>query len=275
MEPVKQWWITPRNRKLFAWHLLPVSQPKAVVLLVHGHGEHSWRYLHWAKRFAYCGYIFASWDHFGHGLSDGQRGHIRYYEQLLLEIDLAVTKIKAMFPNLPIVLYGHSMGGNIALNYAIRRSSPVKLLIVTSPWIELAKPVSKCIDVLSRIMNKVLPFYPIKSPIKPEEISHVDEVVEKYAMDPLIHGWITPRLLTSIVDAGKYALKNASRIKIPTLLMHGGADTITSVSATNRIASYIPSSTYVEWPNLFHEIHNESQQNEVFNQIKDWIDKYL
>lgn len=275
MEAVKQWWTTSRGNKLFAWHMLPVSQPKAIVLLVHGHGEHSWRYMHWAKQFSYNGYAFFSWDHFGHGMSDGQPGHIRHYEQLLLEVDLAITKIKEQFPSLPIILYGHSMGGNIAINYAIRRDSNVKLLVVTSPWIELTYPAPRYIEILSRIMYSVLPFYPFKSPIKPEQISHVEEEVRKYATDPLIHSRITPRLYTSVVDAGLYALKNASRIKIPVLLMHGADDSITLPDATRRLAGRIPNAIYVEWPGLYHEIHNEAVRNEVFIQIKDWIEKYL
>lgn len=275
MEAVKQWWETSRGNKLFAWHLLPVSEPKAIILMVHGHGEHSWRYMHWAKQFTYNGYAFFSWDHIGHGMSDGQPGHIRYYEQLLLEIDLAITKVTEQFPSSPIILYGHSMGGNIAINYAIRRTSSIKLLIATSPWIELTKPAPKHIEVLSRLMNVLLPFYPFRSPIKPEEISHVEEEVRKYATDPLNHNRITPRLYSAIFDAGIYALKHANRIKIPTLLMHGSADTITSPNATNLLAGSIPNATYIEWPDLFHEIHNEAQRIEIFNQIKDWIEKNL
>ncbi|HNV52797.1 MAG TPA: alpha/beta hydrolase, partial [Tenuifilaceae bacterium] len=116
---------------------------------------------------------------------------------------------------------------------------------------------------------------PFKSPITPEQITHVDEEVRKYATDPLIHGRITPRLYTAITDAGKYALKNSHRIKIHALLMHGSADTVTSASATNKVSSSIPNATYIEWPELYHEIHNEEVKSEVFNQIKDWIEKQL
>lgn len=275
MEAVKQWWTTSRGYRLFAWHMLPVSQPKAVVLLVHGHGEHSWRYLHWAKLFAYCGYAFYSWDHVGHGMSDGQPGHIRRYERLLLEVDLAITKIREQFPDLPIILYGHSMGGNIALNYVIRRTSGVKLLIVTSPWIRLTNPNPHYIDMFLRAMNFIIPYYPYKSSVKPEAISHVAHEVRKYATDPLIHSRISPRLYISIKDAGEYALKNSTRIKIPVLLMHGGADAITSELATRAVADAIHSATYIEWPELFHELHNEVQRDEVFGRIKEWIEKHL
>ncbi|MCB8963581.1 MAG: lysophospholipase [Bacteroidales bacterium] len=275
MEAVKEWWTTSRGNKLFAWHLLPVSQPKAVVLLVHGHGEHSWRYLHWAKQFAYCGYAFYSWDHIGHGMSDGQPGHVRRYEHLLFEVDLAITKVREQFPDLPIILYGHSMGGNIAINYAIRRSPSIKLLIVTSPWIRLAQPNSPYVDMFLRVMSFVLPFYPYRSPVRPEAICHPEVEVRKYAEDPLIHNRILPRLYTSIKDAGEYALRNSKRIKIPTLFMHGSADSITSVIASRAVADSMPDATYIEWPGLFHELHNEAQRDDVFGRIKEWIDKHL
>ncbi len=79
MNPVERLWVTPRHHKLFAWHVSPESAPKALILLVHGYGEHSKRYLHWADRFVGNGYAFLAWDHIGHGHSDGQRGHIHNY----------------------------------------------------------------------------------------------------------------------------------------------------------------------------------------------------
>ncbi|HPD95813.1 MAG: lysophospholipase [Bacteroidales bacterium] len=272
MEPVKEWWQNSKGHKLFAWHLLPVIQPKAAILLVHGHGEHSWRYLHWAKRFAYHGYAFYSWDHLGHGLSHGQRGHILHYEKFLLEIDRAITKVHNEFPKLPIILYGHSMGGNIALNYCITRPTKVKLLVVTSPWLRLVKPIHPVLDFFSRILAVLLPFIPLKSTVKPEAISHIDEEVQKYKTDPLIHNNITPKLYVAIQNAAKFALGKANRIKIPTLIMQGDSDLVTSHLVTADIAQLIPQSTYIEWSGQYHELHNETRNNEVFTAILEWLD---
>lgn len=275
MEPIKQTWKTSRNKEIFSWYIQPVSKPKAVILLVHGFGEYSWRYKHWANKFAYTGYAFVSWDHCGHGLSDGRPGFIRNYEQFLLEIDLAITKTKELFPDIPIILYGHSMGGNIAINYAIRRTSPISLLIITSPWLELANPLPKYQEILIVLLMILLPRVTLKAPIKAEQISHDEEEVTKYRTDKLIHGIITPKLLMSIKVAGKYAQKNANKIKIPTLLMHGNADSITSCKATMNMARLIPNATYLEWPSLFHELHKETKQNEIFMNISEWIEHYL
>lgn len=275
MEPIKEFWQSSSGKKLFAWHLKPATQPKAVILLVHGHGEHSLRYLPWAKRFAYHGFVFASWDHAGHGQSEGLRGHIKYFEQLLFEIDLAITKITHEYPKLPIILYGHSMGGNIALNYAIKRPVKVSHLVVTSPWIQLTNPPSQFMELVSSVMNFIAPFVQIKSTVKPEQISRVPEEVEKYATDPLNHALITPRLYTAIRRSSQYIMKNADKIRIPTLLLHGNADSITSHQSTADLSRKIPRATYVEWSGCFHELHHEENRDEVFTTILNWLNEQL
>jgi len=275
MEPEKQIWQSSSGKKLFAWHIKPAATPKAVILIVHGHGEHSLRYVPWAKRFAYHGFLVQSWDHIGHGQSEGRRGHIKYFEQLLFEIDLAITKISHDYPKLPIILYGHSMGGNIALNYAINRLTKLDLLVVTSPWLKLAFPPSPVMEVLSEFLNLVAPFIQIKSTVKPEQISQIPEEVEKYATDPLNHGLITPRLYTSITSSTKYIFGNVSKISIPILLMHGSGDSITSHIATNELSQKIPKATYIEWSGCYHELHHERERDEVFNSILNWINEQL
>ncbi|RPH30637.1 MAG: alpha/beta hydrolase [Bacteroidales bacterium] len=272
MNPVERLWVTPRHHKLFAWHVFPESTPKALILLVHGHGEHSKRYLHWADRFVSNGYAFLTWDHIGHGHSDGQRGHIHHYEQLLLEIDLAVNKAKEYFPNTPIILYGHSMGGNIVLNHAIRRCCSVDGIIATSPWLRLTKQASPILETTVTVLNYIAHFIPFKSSVNPSEISHLEDEVAKYKEDKLIHNKITPRLYVSIRRAGLYVLKYAKRIKSPTLLMHGEADQITSFEATKEISTMISGCTFVSWPNMYHELHNETVRGLVFETILKWID---
>jgi len=271
MEPVKIWWTTPRYQKLFAWYLSPQEKPKALICLVHGHGEHSWRYLPWAERFAKNGYAVLSWDHIGHGMSDGQRGHVWLYEQLLLEIDLALTKGAEYFPNVPIFLYGHSMGGNIVLNHALRRCCRVEGIIATSPWLKLAKPVPFVLETIVSILNIILPIVPIKSSVKATEISHIEEEVRKYATDPLNHGWITPRLYFSIKNAGEYFINNVSKLKIPTLMLHGEDDLITSFGTTKEAAKYLPAGEFHSWPGMYHELHHESVREEVFEVILNWL----
>lgn len=275
MEPIKQTWKTVRSREIFSWYIPSVSRPQAVILLVHDFGEYSWRYKQWAKKFAYNGFVFVSWDHYGHGISDGEPGNIKNYEQFLLEIDLAITKVSEQFPSLPIVLYGQGMGGNIALNYAIRRTSPISLLVITSPWLSIIVQLSKVKRIMLNLFSVFLPSITLKMPIKAEQLSHSEDAILKYNSDKLVHNTITPHLISIMSKASRYAIKNASKIRIPTLLMHGSADSLTSCNATNAIANTIRNATFVEWPDLYHELHNETKQNEVFMNIQEWLTHYL
>ena len=274
MEPIKQTWRTGRNREIFSWYIMPVVAPKAVILLVHGFGEYSWIYKNWAKKFAYNGFVFLSWDHYGHGISDGEQGFIRNYEQFLLEIDLALTKVGEIFPKVPIILYGHGMGGTIALNYCIRRTSPIAMLVVTSPFLELTKKPAR-IENIMKFFLSFIPGITLKLQIYAEQQTHDDEEIKKYRNDKLLNNKISPHLYLVLCRAGKYALNNANRIKIPTLLMHGNADQIASYKATERISKTISNATFIEWPNLYHELHHENNQNEVYVNIQEWIEHYL
>jgi len=275
MEPVERLWVTPRYRKLYAWYLAPEIQPKAIILMVHGHGEHSKRYLNWAERFTANGYAFLAWDHFGHGLSDGKRGHINHYEQFMLEIDLAITKASEYFPTVPIILYGHSMGGNIVLNHAIRRCCRANGIIVTSPWLRLSIPISPFVDFFVSVLGFITPFITIRSKVLPSEISHIDEEVEKYKYDPLIHNKISPRLYLAIRNAGLYAVKYAKRIKTPVLIMHGEEDEITDFNTSKEIAEKIEGCAFVPWPNMYHELHNETVRGLVFETILKWLELWI
>lgn len=275
MEPTKFWIKTQKKKDLFAWFVTPASTPKAVVILVHGYGEHSWRYLGWAEKFVNAGYAFLSWDHQGHGLSDGQRGHIPSYSYFLDEVDLTIDKAAEFFPNVPIVLYGHSMGGNIAINYALSNRKSIKYLIATSPWLRLAKPASLLVNSILGIFRALLPMMPFMAPVKPNDTSKIPDAVERYKTDPLIHNRLTPSLYFSIKNAGEYAIANGSKLTMPFLLMHGDADRITSCQASEQLSQSCSNVEFVKWPNQYHEMHNDTASNELFLKIEQWLDEKI
>lgn len=271
MEPTKISLTLGTGEKLFAWYLKPTRAPRAVICLCHGWGEHSLRYLHWAERFVWQEYAFLSWDHYGHGQSTGKRGHIPNLKVYMEEVNLAINKANEIYPGIPVVLYGHSMGGNIAINFALREINPFKLLIATSPWIRLAKKPAPFLNGLVNVLNKTLPGLPISAPLNANGISHIPEEVEKYKTDPLNHGKITPRLLTEITNSGEYALKNVGKIKKPFLLLHGDEDPITSFKASSEMSVKCNTCSFIPFKHMYHELHNDTYRDEVFNIIKEWI----
>ncbi len=259
------------GEKIFAWYMTPARSPRAIICLSHGWGEHSLRYKHWAERFIKQDYAFLAWDHIGHGQSDGKRGHVNSYGDFMEEINLAINKANALFPGVPVVLYGHSMGGNIAINFALRESNPFKLLVTTSPWIELTKENPALLRGVIKILNSTLPALSLNAPINANGISHIPEEVEKYKTDPLNHGKITPRLVTEISKAAKYANDNIDKLEKPFLIIHGDADPITSHKASYNLSSKCKTCSYIPINNMYHELHNDTAQDEVFSLIKEWL----
>src|SRR5262249_41630904 len=128
------------GHELFACEWLPANgeAPRAVVGIIHGMGEHSGRYSHVAERLIREGYAVLAYDQRGHGRTDGKRGHTPSYELLVDGVDRFVTEARRRFPELPLFLYSHSMGGNVTLNYLLRRKPQLAGAVVTGPWLRLA-----------------------------------------------------------------------------------------------------------------------------------------
>lgn len=250
--------------------------PKAVIALVHGMGEHIGRYEHVAEMFTNAGYAVFGFDQVGHGQTAGKRGHTKSYPALLDGVDAMLEEAKRRFPELPIYLYGHSMGGNVTLNYVLRRKPAVAGVIVTGPWLRLAFNPPTLQLVLARVVNRLFPAYTNDRPMIGDHLTSDPVMIKRYQEDPLGHGAITARFFLSVQAAGLWALKHANEWRLPLLLMHGGTDKVTSIAASRQFAELAGSRcTFMEWPGLKHELHNELDRDEVFDVMRDWLEERL
>ncbi len=266
--------LTTRDNLTLRGSKYTVDHAGAVVCLIHGLGEHYQRYAHVIEAFNRHGLSFYAMDLRGHGQSDGPRGHTPSYHHLLDDIDLLVELAEKENPALPLVLYGHSMGGNLALNYLLLRdSADFAGGLITSPWLRLTHPPKGPLLWLAHIGNKLLPTLAQGNGLKVEDISSVPAVQQDYANDPLNHDRITPRLFMEVNKMGRAALENAPYLHTPVLLAHGSADNITSPAASQEFAGRAPKGL-VElkiWDGLRHETHNEHNKEEVIAFYADWI----
>jgi len=201
-------------------------QSRAVICLVHGLGEHSGRYNYVADQITQAGYTLLSFDLRGHGQSQGPRGHTPSYEALLNDINFFLNEVDKNFPELPHFLYGHSLGGNLVLNYVLRRQSHLKGVIATDPWLRLAFEPPRVKVILAQITNYIWPSFSQKNGLDTKVLSRDPEVVRTYENDPLVHGNISARMFISIYQSGRWALEHASEFPLPLLLMHRGDDKI-------------------------------------------------
>ena len=268
-------WISTDNKNLFAQCWESEESNGKSVLFVHGLGEHSGRYETWAKKFCENGYNFLAIDLHGHGRTEGKQGHAKSLSVLLDDIDLMFDHAAQMFAGHKLILYGHSMGGNLVLNHIIRRNRHVDAVIVTSPWLKLYSEPSYASMILSTVMKRIYPSMTVKTPLKPEQLSHDQGITIGYASDPLVHNKISLRIFFELYDSGNYALRNVYKINHPFLIMHGTADTITSHKASESFVMNTSKRTRLKlWDGQYHELHNELISDEVFDYIQGWLKEY-
>jgi acylglycerol lipase len=251
----------------------PGEHTKAVVILVHGLGEHVQRYSHWADLFKKEGLGMLGVDLPGHGRSTGKRGNIRSYSLTDEMIDILIRSSNHTFPGCPIYIYGHSLGGGIVLDYILRKKPRIKGAIVTSPYLRLAFEPPKVKLALASIMKYIIPGLIQPSGLNVKHISHEQSVVDKYISDPLVHGKISVSLFDSAMTAARYCLAHASELKTPTLLMHGGDDLITSPEGSREFAGKTKMVELKIWEGGYHELHNEFFSDDVFRYIMSWISR--
>jgi len=249
--------------------------PKAVVCLVHGYGEHSGRYEHVGAALTAAGYALMAADLRGHGRSAGQRGYTPGYNDILHDTRQLLSQAAERFPNYPLFLYGHSMGGNIALNYALRYRPLLAGVVATSPWLRLTTPPNPALFGLMQVMNRLWPKFTPKLPELAEGLSRDKLIAQTYLDDPLVHNKMSARLAICIHDAGEWALAHAAEFSLPLLIMHGEADPVTSPLASRSFANMAPNCTCKLWPEMLHETHNELGQAAVLAALTGWLDGVL
>jgi alpha-beta hydrolase superfamily lysophospholipase len=242
-------------------------------MLVHGIGEHAGRYSQWIEMFREENYSFLSLDLPGHGRSEGKRGKIRSFVVIHEVIDILIKISRNTFPGIPLYLYGHSMGGGMVLEYVLRFNPMIKAVIATSPWLKLSFEPPAIKAVAAMLASKVIPGFVQASGLNTGYLSHDASVIEVYKSDPLVHDKISVGLFAAATNAAKFSLANASKLKIPALILHGSDDMICSPEGSRNFASGTPRAELKIWDGGYHELHNEPFRKEVFSYIINWIKK--
>ena len=265
-------WTTKDTLNIRARDWQPEGEIKAVIALVHGFGEHCERYEHVADFFGKDGYAMVGYDRRGHGKSEGKRGHTTNYEALLEEIDQLLTHTRERYAGKPVIIYGHSQGGHLVLSYMLRRKPDVKAIIATAPWIRLAFEPPAALVAIGKFTRRLMPGFSQNNQLKEEHLSRDSAVGERYVADPLVHTKITSETGISMLEACDWLLANAGEVPQPLLVMHGTGDQIISIEGTRDFLKKSSGNiTFKEWEGAYHEIHNETNKEEVLQYALDWM----
>lgn len=259
----------------FHGEIWQVTEPKASIVIVHGMGEHLQRYTHVAAKFTQNNYNVIAYDNFGHGKTSGKRGHNPNFEALLDCIEFNINKAKELNPEIPVFIYGHSMGGNLVINYTLKRKHNLKGVIATSPFLKLAFEPPAWKMFLGKILLKVAPSITLGNEINPGHVSRDPKEVEKYNNDKLVHGKISPNYSLVILETGAWAIDNASTLQIPMFVMHGTDDKIISHKGSEQ---FCKNSSLAELHLIeggYHELQNDICKENVLQQITNWLNKQV
>ena len=249
---------------------------KGVIVLVHGFGEHAGRYIeNVVPMLLEAELAVVMYDNIGHGKSGGKRGHCPSYEALLEILDVTIKKARKFYPNLPLFLYGHSMGGNLVLNYALRKETKIKGVVATSPYLRLAFQPPKWKMILGKMLLKIWPSITMPSGLDPEGISRIPAEVKKYTSDPLVHDKVSPMYSFPIIQAGEWAITNALKLKIDTLLLHGTADQIIDYRGTEEFHRNANKTTLKLFEGGYHELHHDLCKGEMLGHVQNWLRQQL
>jgi acylglycerol lipase len=269
-------WNSKDGLEMFAQSWEPETDPKAVVCLVHGLGEHSGRYAHVGKAFTEAGYGLAGFDLRGHGKSGGPRGHIPSFDALMDDIEAFQKQVEVHFAGAPQFLYGHSLGGILVLNYALRRKPNFKGVISTGAGLRTALEEQPAKIMMARVLGSLIPGVAIPSGLDPNTISRRQEVVEAYVNDPLVHDKMTLGFGKIMLPVLPWTFEHAHEFSLPLLIMHGKEDKLGYPRGSEEFASHVKENCTLKlWDGLYHEIHNEPEREEVFAFMIGWMDSQL
>lgn len=254
------------------------TEVRGCVVMVHGLGEHGQRYRALAADLAAAGWAGLTADLPGHGESPGRRGHIPSYRRMLVEISTFLKAGADRFPGVPLILLGHSMGGNLAANYILRRkevapSAPDPIGLVLSGAMFLPQnPPPRPQIFAAWLTGHLLPWWTIRAPVDSGKLTRNQSIVKAIREDPLMHNRLSLYLGTQLLAQGRHALDYAENVDLPTLVMHGEEDPITSFRASESFALRVGDrAQFVSFPGMLHEIFHEPDREKVIDLMIDWI----
>lgn len=261
-----------RGVELFWQGWLPAEPPTGVLLIAHGLGEHAGRYGNVVDVLVPDGWAVYGLDHRGHGRSSGRRAHVDTYADWLADFDAFRRVVVARHEGLPVFLLGHSMGGQIALAYALDHQDDLRGLVLSAPALASDQVPKAALPVL-KLLAKVAPTLR-PAGIDTTKISKDPAVVAAYHADPLVHGG-KPSLGLSFALVNQFGVlpERARELRLPLLLQHGSLDELTDPAGTRLLeeTSGSPDQTVHWYEGFWHEIYNEPEREVPLKDLREWL----
>jgi lysophospholipase len=254
-----------------AW--LPDGDAAAAVMLIHGLGEHSGRYAHVADALTAAGYAVHALDHRGHGRSDGKRVYVKSYDELMRDLSMFRGHVQSLHPGRPLIVLGHSMGGNLAVGHVLDRQSGVAGMVLSGPALKVGDDLSPAKIKVFTLVAKVAPGFRPEG-LDAESISRDPAVVAAYRADPLVFtGKISAGLGAALIAAIQRFPARYAELTLPVLVLHGTDDRLAAVEGSREFEAGAVNAdvTAHYYDGLYHEVFNEPEQDRVIGDLIEWL----
>ncbi len=265
-----------RGVKLFTQNWLPDEPPCAGLVIVHGFGEHSDRYMNVVNALVPRGYAIYSFDLRGHGRSEGRRGHVNRWREYEEDVHVMIQQMHEQTPGLPLFLLGHSLGGLIVLTYGLRYPQETKGIISSSP--ALAPPgIAPVLISVSKLLSRVWPTFSMATGLDASGVSRIPEVVTAYRDDPQVHDIGSARLGTEMARAQHEVLAHAAEWQGPLLLIQGSADRIIPPGVGKAFFEQVTVADKEMhiYADAYHEPHNDLCAAQEMTDLTAWLSRHL
>lgn len=252
---------------------LPAGPKLGVVVIVHGYTEHGGRYARFAEKLTDQGFAVYAHDHAGHGLSEGVRGHIDKFDTYVDDLRLFMDVITETEGNLPLFLFGQSMGGAVAVLFAARYGEILRGCILSAPAFIIGMKIPPILKGISKILSALFPKMKVTKGIA-EHLSRDRNVIAEYLRDPLVYtGKNRARLGYLLLRLEESLFPVLPRVTVPVCIMQGTEDKIVDPKGARILYEHIASKDKtLQWFNaLYHELLHEPEKNEVMKFTIDWI----
>lgn len=248
------------------------ENPRAVMSLVHGFGEHSGRYEHLAKHLSAAGISVVAIDLRGHGRTESPRGVCKTYSDIASDVDTLLAETKTFYPDLPHYLFGHSMGGGLVLHHGLtKRSHSVDGYLVSAPLIIPKDPVPGPLRVLVKVMRRIMPKGSMPNPIPGEKISTLPSERADYEADGLNHDRLGFGLAIGVIEAGEEIYAKAKNWEGPLQLWHARGDQLTDFEASESFASKAQNCSFTAFEDVEHEMHNDKSREVIYTLMLNFM----
>lgn len=250
-----------------------VENPKGILVICHGVGEHSGRYDNIINQLKGSRTTIYALDHRGHGKSGGKRGHVDSFMDYVYDVKLFIDLIREENSNIPLILLGHSMGGVIACKYALTYAEDINALVLSSPGLVASVEVPGWKKSMGKVFSRYAPGFTMATGLDAKLLSHDADVVEAYENDRLVHDKVSARWYTEFVASGQECIVRAPELRMPLLVFHGKNDKIVDYRGSEALFKS-SSSTQKElhlFDGLYHETMNEKQKSKVLKIAVQWI----